>query len=124
MKTFFNIEIEGLGDPFSTRIQSTKFHCVDKRKGYGYYRTSRMIRIDNYHVDIVLALTYDVEMGGTITHPIKQKRYHLHAYYHTIYCEDYDGMLHSQPSSMGIVIVSIEEEDVQPCNCTISVGNK
>lgn len=124
MKTFFNIIIEGIGEPLTIKVQSTKLRKFNQSSKYGFYRLSKKIEASYYHIEVVLALTYSVELGGTIIKPIKQKRYALHQVHHEVYVLDRYGMYHCQAQSLCSVRVEIEEQDVQPCSCTISTDNR
>lgn len=124
MKTFFNITIKGIGEPLTIKVQSTKLRKFDQSSKYGFYRLSKKIEAGFYHVSVVLALTYSVELGGTIEKHFKQKRYAIHQVHHEVYVLDRYGMYHCQPQSLCSVSVEIEEQDVQPCSCTISTDNR
>lgn len=124
MKTFFNITIEGLGDTQTFRIQSTKLHKFDQNAKFGFYRTKKKLQIDFYHVSIVLALTYSIELGGIVGKPIKQRRYAIHQVHHEVYTLNKGGMYVNQPPTLCSVNVELEEENVIPCHCTLSVDNK
>lgn len=124
MKTFFNITIEGIGDPLTIKVQSTKLRKFDQNSKYGFYRLSKKIEAGFYHIDIVLGLTYCIELGGTIIKPYKQRRYTIHQVHHEVYLLDRYDMYHCQPQSLCSVSVEIEEQDVQPCSCTISTDNR
>ena len=124
MKTFFNITISGLGDEFTTRVQSTKLRKVDEYALCGIYAMRNNIVIDNYLVELKLMLSYSIEIGGTVGKVIKQRRYTLHGICYDIYSTDTNGMWHNQPKSLADISVDMEEVDVQPCTCTISVSNK
>ena len=124
MKTFFKISINGMGNAENIRIQSTKLIKIAKSVTAGYYKPKKLIVVGGYQIDIILALSYIVELGGTVTRPIKQRRYKLHKFVHEVHLIDCHGMLHNQRATLFDVSISIEEEDVQPCSCIISVDNK
>ena len=124
MKTFFNITIEGLGDTQTFRVQSTKLRKFDQSAKYGFYRLKRKLQINNYHVSIVLALTYSIELGGVVEKPIKQRRYTIHQVHHEVYTLDKEGMYINLSPTLCSVRVELEEENVIPCSCTLSVDNR
>lgn len=124
MKTFFNITIEGLGDTQIFRIQSTKLRKFDESAKYGFYRLEQKLQVDNYHVSIVLALTYSIELGGIVLKLIKQRRYTIHQIHHEVYTLNKEGKYINQPPTLCSVSVELEEENVIPCFCTLSVENR
>lgn len=124
MKTFFNITIEGLGDTQTFRVQSTKLRKFNENAKYGFYRLKQKLQIDYYYVSIVLALTYSVELGGTIGNPIKQRRYNIHQMHHEVYTLNKAGMYVNQPPTLCSASVELEEENVMPCFCTLSIENR
>lgn len=124
MKTFFNITIEGIGEPTTINVQSTKLRKFDQSSKYGFYRLRKMIEVDCYRISVVLALTHSVELGGFIGKHFKQKRYTIHQVHHEVYILDRNGIYHNQPQSLCSVRVEIDEQDVQPCLCTISTENR
>ena len=124
MKTFFNITIKGIGEPLTIKVQSTKLRKLDQSSKYGFYRLGKKIESGFYHINVVLALTYSVELGGTVEKHFRQKRYAIHQVHHEVYVLDRYGMYHCQPQSLCSVSVEIEEQDVQPCSCTISTDNR
>lgn len=124
MKTFFNITIEYKGDKQTFRVQSTKLHKFDKNAKYGFYRLKKKLQINHYHVSVVIALTYDIELGGMVRKLIKQRRYTIHQVYHEVYTLNGEGMYVNQSPTLCSVNVELEEENVIPCNCTLSVDNK
>lgn len=124
MRTFFMITIEGMGYTANLQIKHTQLHKVAEGTHVGFYEPKKPIVVADYQIRIWLALTYSVELGGTIIKPYKQRRYKLHFYSHEVYQLDGLGMLHNQPDSLFKVGISIEEQDVQPCSCTISTDNR
>lgn len=124
MKTFFNITIEGVGEPLTIKVQSTKLRKFDQNSRYGFYRIPKKIEVGFYHINVVLALTYYIELGGTIEKHLKQKRYTIYQVHHEVYTLDRYGMYHCQPQSLCSVSVEIEEQDVLPCSCIISTDNR
>lgn len=124
MKTFFNITIEGIGKPQVFRIQSTKLRKFDQSARYGFYRLQKILKVEDYHVSIVLALTYSVELGGVVSRTFKQRRYQVHQVHYELYTLDKNGMYVNQYPTLCSVSVTLDEQDVMPCNCTISVGNR
>ena len=123
MKTFFNITIDGLGDRIEKRIQSTKLLKVAKNSVHAFYTPKEAIFTDNYRVNIQLAMTFNIEMGGTVVKPIKQKRFNLHRFEYELYEIDKFGLYHNVTSDLINVEVYIEEVDVVPCECVISQNN-
>lgn len=124
MKTFFDIEITGLGEDTTIRLQSTKLRKAGENERYGVYIPKATITCNSYVVDIKLYLTYSVEMGGTIEKIKRQKRYTLHRFEYSLYQFDRNGMLHNQPNSLAKISVTMEEIDVEPFSCMISVFNR
>lgn len=124
MKTFFNITIEYKGDKQTFRVQSTKLHKFDQSAKYGFYRIKNKVQVDLYHVSIVIALTYSIELGSTAGKPIKQSRYTIHQVHHEVYTLNGEGMYVNQSPTLCSVSVELEEENVIPCHCTLSVDNK
>lgn len=123
MKTFFNITIDGLGDRIEKRIQSTKLLKVRKNSVHAFYTPKEAIFTDSYRISIQLAMTYNIEMGGTVIKPIKQKRFNLHRFEYELYEIDKFGMYHNAPSELINVGVNTEEVDVVPCEYIVSQNN-
>lgn len=121
MKTFFNITIEGLGDTQTFRVQSTKLRKFDESAKYGFYRLKKKIQVGNYYIGVVLALTYDVELGGIVGKLIRQRRYTIHQVHHEVYTLNREGMYINQSPTLCSVSVELEEQGVELCNCTIYV---
>ena len=121
MKTFFNITIEGLGDTQTFRVQSTKLRKFDKSAKYGFYRLKKKIQVGNYYIDVVLALTRDVELGGIVGKLIRQSRYTIHQVHHEVYTLSSEDMYINQSPTLCSVSVELEEQGVELCNCTIEV---
>lgn len=124
MKTFFNITIEGIGKPQVFRVQSTQLRKFDQSDKYGFYRLQRMLQIEDYYVNVVLALTYSVELGGIISKVHKQRRYQVHQVHHELYAICPNGMYINLSPTLCSVSVTIDEQDVIPCNCIISVDQR
>lgn len=124
MKTFFNITIKGLGDTQTFRVQSTKLRKIDESAKYGFYRLKKKLKIGDYFINIVLALTYDIELGGVVEKLFVQRRYTVHQIHHEIYTLNSYGMYVNQPQKLCSVKVELEEVDVIPCNCTLFVDIK
>lgn len=124
MKTYFNITIEGLGDTQTFRVQSTKLRKFDESAMYGFYRLKNKLQVDNYYINIVFALTYSIELGGIVRKPIKLRRYNIHQVHHEVYTLNRGGMYVNQPPTLCSVSVELEEENVIPCFCTLSVENR
>ena len=124
MKTFFNITIEGLGGTQTFRVQSTKLRKFDESTKYGFYRLKQKLQIDYYYINIVIALTYSIELGGIVQKPIKQRRYNIHQVHHEVYTLNKEGRYINQPQTLCNVSVELEEENIIPCFCTLSVDNR
>lgn len=121
MNTFFNITIEGLGDTQTIRIKSTKLRKFYENAKYGFYRLPKKLQIGDYFIDIVLALTYDIELGGVVGRPIKQRRYTIHQIHHEVYTLSKEGMYINQQPTLCSVKLESEEVDFIQCNCTLFV---
>lgn len=124
MKTFFNITIEGLGDTQTFRVQSTRLRKFDESAKYGFYQLKQKLQVDYYYASIVLALTYSIELGGIVRKPIKQRRYTIHQIHHEVYTINNEGIYVNQPPTLCSVSVELDEENVIPCFCTLSVENR
>lgn len=124
MKTFFNIEINIDGEHVVYKIKNTKLKKHSETRSYGVYIVNCDILPRDFRVRVYIHATYNVEMGGTVTKPIKQRRYTLRGYNYEVWQFDSKGMLHNQPKGLASVTVTLEESDVLPCNCTIKVNQR
>lgn len=124
MKTFFCIEIDIDGEHVVYKIKNTRLKKHSETRNYGVYIVNCDIMPRDFRVRVYIYATYNVEMGGTVIKPIKQRRYTLHGYKYEVWQFDKNGMLHNQPKSLAKVNVTMEESDVLPCKCTIKFNQR
>lgn len=124
MKTFFNIDINIDGEHVVYKIKNTKLKKHSETRNYGVYIVNCDILPRDYRVRVIIYATYNVEMGGTVKKPIRQRRYTLYGYDYEVWQFDEKGMLHNQPRSLADVTVTLEESDVIPCMCTIKFNQR
>lgn len=124
MKTFFNIDINIDGEQVAYRIKNTKLKKHSETRNYGVYIVNCDILPRDFRVRVYIYATYNVEMGGTITKLIRQRRYTLHGYNYEVWQFDKKGMLHNQPKNLACVTVTLDESDIITCTCTIKVNQR
>lgn len=124
MKTYFCITIKGMGEEQVFIIQSTLLRKFDQSDKYGFYRPKNKLLFHNYHISVALALTYNIEIGSIGSKVIKQRRYKIHQVHHEVYILSQEGIYVNQPRTLCSVCVNLVEEDVIPCDCTLSIENR
>lgn len=124
MKTFFYIDIDINGEHVVYKIKNTKLKKHSETRNYGVYGVNCDILPGDYRVRVYIYATYNVEMGGIVAKPIKQRRYTLHGYNYEVWQFDGKGMLHNQPKGLANVSVVLEEGDILPCKCTIKFNQR
>ena len=119
MKTFFKILIQANGEYKELKLQSTKLKKIALTTQYGVYKPKERICVSCYDIDIFLYLTHRVEICGTCSNPIKQKRYTLHDYDHEVYIQIQNDMLANVYHDLAKVEICVEEQDVLTDGVTI-----